>query len=89
MEKNPKPLLVQGILADDTGSWAALAEHSPGTKPQCQQGNIKRRHQRLPCLWAEALIATVGVSNLAIVQTNGIAVCSMDQAQDIKNWSTN
>ena len=33
----------------------------------------------------EALIATLGVSNLAIVQTDGVVlVCSMDHAQDIK-----
>ncbi|NMB40811.1 MAG: NTP transferase domain-containing protein [Firmicutes bacterium] len=88
MEKEPKTLLVQGDFGwDDLGSWAALAEHSPRDK---NHNVSKGKHLSVDtkdCLvyGQEALIATVGVSNLAIVQTNGIVlVCSMDQAQDIK-----
>ncbi len=88
MEKEQKILLVQGHFGwDDLGSWAALAEHSPKDK---NQNVSKGKHLGIDtkgCLvyGQEALIATLGVSNLAIVQTNGVVlVCSMDYAQDIK-----
>jgi|LSQX01.3.fsa_nt_gb mannose-1-phosphate guanylyltransferase len=88
MEKEQNILLVQGNFGwDDLGSWAALAEHLPRDKHR----NVSRgKHLGIDtkgCLvyGQEALIATLGVSNLAIVQTDGVVlVCSMDHAQDIK-----
>ncbi len=88
MEKEKNILLVQGNFGwDDLGSWAALAEHSPRDR---NHNVSKGKHLGIDtrgCLvyGQEALIATLGVSNLAIVQTDGVVlVCSMDHAQDIK-----
>ena len=88
MEKEQNILLVRGDFGwDDLGSWAALAEHSP----RDENYNVRKgKHIGIDtkdCLiyGQESLIATLGVSNLAIVQTDGVVlVCSMEHAQDIK-----
>jgi mannose-1-phosphate guanylyltransferase len=88
MEKEKEILLVQGNFGwDDLGSWTALAGHSPRDDNQ----NVSRgQHLGIAttgCLvyGQEALIATLGVSNLVIVQANGVVlVCSMEHTQEIK-----
>ncbi|RJX24010.1 MAG: mannose-1-phosphate guanylyltransferase [Dethiobacter sp.] len=88
MEKEKEILLVQGNFGwDDLGSWTALAEQSPKDEHQ----NVSRGQylgiDTTCCLvyGQEALIATLGVSNLVIVQTNDVVlVCSMEHAQEIK-----
>lgn len=88
MEKEQAIRLVQGNFGwDDLGSWAALAKHSPRDK---NRNVSKGKHLGIntkDCFvyGQESLIATLGVSNLAIVQTGGVVlVCSMDHAQEIK-----
>ena len=89
MEKEKNVLMVEGNFDwDDLGSWTALAKqfHKKG------EANVsKGQHLGIAtkdCLvYAEdTLVATLGVSDLVIVQSNGVVlVCSMDRAQEIKD----
>lgn len=88
MEKEKKILMVQGDFGwDDLGSWTALA------KQFRKKGNdnvSKGQHLGIAtkdCLVyaQDTLVATLGVSDLVIVQSNGVVlVCSMERAQQVK-----
>ena len=89
MEKEKNILMVQGDFDwDDLGSWTALAKQF---REEGKQNVSKGRHLGIAtkdCLVyaQDALVATLGVSDLVIVQSNGVVlVCSMERAQEIKN----
>ncbi|MGI6307718.1 MAG: mannose-1-phosphate guanylyltransferase [Dethiobacteria bacterium] len=89
MEKEKDILMVQGDFDwDDLGSWTALAKQF---REKGKQNVSKGRHLGIAtedCLVyaQDALIATLGVSGLVIVQYDGVVlVCSMERAQEIKN----
>ncbi len=89
LEKEPNTLVVRGDFGwDDLGSWAALAEWSPrdsnGTAVCGEHVGI----ETTDCLvyGQDALIATLGVKNLVIVQTPDVVlVCEKSRSQEIKN----
>lgn len=88
MEKEKDILVIRGDFGwDDLGSWAALAEWSPrdrdGTVVLGEHVGIDTTE----CLvyGQDALIATLGVSNLVIVQTPDVVlVCARERSQEVK-----
>ncbi|NLJ56462.1 MAG: NTP transferase domain-containing protein [Firmicutes bacterium] len=88
LEKDRDTLMVQGDFDwDDLGSWTALAKQFSTAG---QKNVSKGRHLGLAtenCLVyaQDALVATLGVSDLVIVQTEDVVlVCSMERAQEVK-----
>lgn len=89
MEKAKNVLVIPGDFGwDDVGSWTALERISPGDA----DGNVLVQGECLnidskDCI-IEAhskLIATVGVKNLVIVESeDAILICPKERAQDIK-----
>ena len=89
MEKEQDILVLRADFGwDDLGSWAALAEWSPsnsdGTVVLGEHVGIDTSE----CLvyGQNALIATLGVKNLVIVQTpDAVLVCARERSQEVKN----
>lgn len=89
MEKAKNVLVIPGDFGwDDVGSWTALERISPGDA----DGNVLVQGECLnidskDCI-IEAhskLIATVGVKNLVIVESeDAILICAKERAQDVK-----
>jgi len=89
MEKEKNILMVQGDFGwDDLGSWTSLAKQF---REEGRDNVSKGQHLGIAtkdCLvYAEdTLVATLGVSDLVIVQSNGVVlVCSMERAQQVKD----
>jgi mannose-1-phosphate guanylyltransferase len=88
MEKEKNILVVRGDFSwDDLGSWAALARWFPrdsfGTVAWGEHIGVDTAE----CLvyGQDALIATLGVKNLVIVQTQDVVlVCEKSRSQEIK-----
>jgi mannose-1-phosphate guanylyltransferase len=88
MEKEKDILVIRGEFGwDDLGSWAALAEWFPkdndGTAILGEHVAIDTKD----CLvyGHSALIATLGVRNLVIVQTSDVVlVCDKERSQEVK-----
>jgi mannose-1-phosphate guanylyltransferase len=89
MEKDKDILMVRGDFDwDDLGSWMALAKQFRATG---EKNVSKGRHLGIAtedCLVyaQDALVATLGVSDLVIVQTEDVVlVCSLERAQEVKD----
>lgn len=89
MEKEQDILVVRGDFGwDDLGSWAALKEWSPKDKDGTAVLGEHVAIDTTECLvyGQDALIATLGVRNLVIVQTSDVVlVCDRERSQEIKN----
>jgi mannose-1-phosphate guanylyltransferase len=80
-------LVPADFVWDDIGNWTALARVLPGDA----EGNVALGHhvsvESSGCLiYSDAgLVATLGISDLVIVQANGkLLVCPKDRAGDLK-----
>jgi mannose-1-phosphate guanylyltransferase len=88
MEKATNVVVADGAFVwDDVGSWVALEHHLP----RSADGNVSRakhvslRSQNNIVIGGKHLIATLGVRDLIIVQTDDATlVCHRDEAQKIK-----
>jgi mannose-1-phosphate guanylyltransferase len=88
MEKASNVVVADGKFAwDDVGSWVALENHLPrGTEGNVARGRLMtlRSHNNI-IIGNKKLIATLGVRDLIIVQTDDATlVCHRDEAQKIK-----
>ncbi|KPU43679.1 alginate biosynthesis protein AlgA [Oxobacter pfennigii] len=88
MERAAKIFTIPGQFGwDDVGTWTALERvNKPDDKGNIYNGNIVSIDTK-DCIidGTQKLIATVGVENLVIVDTDdAILVCSKDRCQDIK-----
>jgi len=88
MEKETNLLVVQGDFGwDDLGSWSALAECFPKDEAQTVGVGQHVGIDTTGCLvyGENSLIATLGISNLVIVQEKDVVmVCSKERAQEVK-----
>ena len=88
MEKETNLLVVQGDFGwDDLGSWSALAECFSGDEAQTVGMGQHVGIDTTGCLvyGENSLIATLGVSNLVIVQEKDVVlVCPKERAQEVK-----
>lgn len=92
MEKARNVVVADGSFAwDDVGSWVALERHLPRGK----HGNVSRgklvslRSQNNIIIGDKRLIATLGVSDLIIVETkDATLICHRNEAQKIKEIVT-
>jgi len=88
MEKAKNILMAEGkFLWDDVGSWPALEHHFPADDGgNTLIGNAEMLDSSENIVFSkEHLTACVGVSNLVVVQAEGVTlVCDKDRAQDIK-----
>lgn len=88
MEKERGILVVHGDFSwDDLGSWAALAKWSPKDRDGTAVWGKHVGFDTRECLvyGQDALIATLGVNNLVIVQTPDVVlVCAKERSQEIK-----
>ena len=89
MEKEKDILVIRGDFGwDDLGSWAALAEWSPRDRDRTAVVGEHVGIDTTECLvyGQDALIATLGVRNLVIVQTPDVVlVCARERSQEVKN----
>lgn len=89
MEKEQNIIVIRGDFGwDDLGSWAALKEWSPKDKDGTAVLGEHVAIDTTECLvyGQDALIATLGVRNLVIVQTSDvILVCDRERSQEVKN----
>jgi mannose-1-phosphate guanylyltransferase len=89
MEKEQDIMVVRGDFGwDDLGSWAALAEWSPRDKDGTAVLGEHVGIDTTECLvyGQDALIATLGVRNLVIIQTpDMVLVCDRERSQEVKN----
>ena len=89
MEKADNILMAEGKFAwDDVGSWPALVNHFP----QDEEGNTLIGNgalldaQRNILYSRDHLTACIGVSDLIVVQAEGVTlICDRGRAQDIKS----
>lgn len=89
MEKAKNVLVIPGDFGwDDVGSWTALERISPGDADGnvCVQGECLNIDSKDCIIEAHSkLIATVGVKNLVIVESeDAILICPKERAQDVK-----
>jgi mannose-1-phosphate guanylyltransferase len=89
LEKETDLVVVQGDFGwDDLGSWSALAECFPkdGTKTVSMGQHVGIDTTDCLVYGRDALIATLGVENLVIVQEKDVVlVCSKNRTQEVKN----
>lgn len=89
LEKETDLLVVQGDFGwDDLGSWSALAECFPkdGAKTVSMGQHVGIDTTDCLVYGRDALIATLGVDNLVIVQEKDVVlVCSKKRTQEVKN----
>ncbi len=88
MEKAQNVVMCQGRFAwDDVGSWPALESHLPrDDQRNAVQGDAAIHAGKRNIVVSEGrLTALVGVSDLVVVQADGVTlVCAKDRSQDIK-----
>lgn len=89
MEKDDSIYMVEGDFGwDDLGSWLSLEGHFPRDKDKnAKMGRHLGLDTRGCIIYGEKdLIATLGVSDLVIVQSKGVVlVCAKDRSQEIKS----
>lgn len=89
MEKDKDILMVQGNFDwDDLGSWTALAKqfHEEGRENVTRGRHLGIATKNCLVYAQDTLVATLGVSDLVIVQADDIVlVCPMERAQEVKN----
>ncbi len=89
MEKEKNIMMVQGDFGwDDLGSWNALAKQfrKKGEANVCKGQHVGIGTKDCLVYAQDTLVATLGVSDLVIVQSNGVVlVCSKERAQEVKD----
>lgn len=88
MEKAENIVMAQGVFPwDDVGAWPALENHfEPDSAGNIPVGQVAAHESADNIVYSRGrLTALVGVSNLIVVQAEGVTlVCAKDKAQDIK-----
>lgn len=87
-EKEEKIAVVPADMDwSDLGNWDSVyLKHSPNGSINVKHGDVIDIDTNQSLIWADhGLVATLGISNIAIIQTADVTlVCSRDRTEDIK-----